>query len=533
MEYFWRHGVAVGMEVNMAKEANVPRRLVLQLRLGRFFVPERSEAEIVIVFPQGGTPANRPAVFAFLNLMASVAELEIAEKKEAGRTIFANPDRTLNWWQEGDHAVLRIGTDSLKSTFDVMDGRKANLTSTSLYKNLAAFKSYETDIRGLINLEKIIDQVRRPDDADRQIDMIADALVRHVLLHQVGANGVKGLTFHMGFSGKYQRSTVMLHVPEMSERTGLLRALTKVPPSSAMGARNLDLDSLPPLPADAAGVHVLQVDWLSLYDYAQQMVRLLELADALNQGRPPESRLNLDAILNLNFRRDVLATLDSTAVIYGAHSEGPFYLGQGLAIKVKDAGKLRKSTAALNQVLVQSELGVVFQKKTYRGVDMHMLSASPGNLLSFFPFAPTYAIHKDWLVLGVFPQPVKGYILRSEGDRKVWQPPSYARDLLAQCLKEGGKSSRLAGISIVDPAPTFEIGLALLPFVAQIFNAMPNLGRFDVSKIPTAQAVNDFVYPTVRCYFDDGTALRWESHFALDFSTELLVFPLLFSFGIF
>jgi len=74
--------------------------------------------------------------------------------------------------------------------------------------------------------------------------------MRRLALHQLGANGVKGLTFHMGYSGKYQRRTVMLHVPEKNERSGLLKALTY----SAPDPKTFGLDNPPPLPPDAAGV---------------------------------------------------------------------------------------------------------------------------------------------------------------------------------------------------------------------------------------------------------------------------------------
>jgi hypothetical protein len=524
-EYFWKHGVVVGVEVGddvLAGSFYTRRRGLPGIdprRAGR----ENWDTQAIIVFPQAGLPANRPAVFAFLKMLTDMAGAEIIEKKEGTRTFFTTEERIVNWWQEGDHVVLRIGTDSMKATLDVMDGRKPNLTATPLFKNLTAFKSYETDMRGLVNLEKIVELLRAPGEKDRQLDMIVDALTRHLILHQLGVNGIKGLTFHMGFSGKFQRKTVMLHVPEREDRTGLLRALTR----AEADPKSFDLDKLPPLPPNAADVHVMNVDWVGLYDYVYQMTKLFTLAQKFGQGGGPDFVFSLDALLNLNFRKDVLEALEPTVVLYGAHTEGPFYLGQGVAIKVKDGKKLGESTEAMNKVLIDSGLGVRFQKRPYRGVDMYMLNSGPNirgpDIFGFVPL--TYTLHKDWFVLGLFPQSVKGFILRSEGDRKVWQAPSYYKELLAQCLKEGGPNSRLAGLSVIDPTPTFEMGLAVLPIFAQYLSIFAPTSRFDVSKIPNAQAVTEFVYPKVRFYFDDGTALRWESHFAIDLPMESLLLP--------
>jgi len=519
MEYFWRHGILVGLEISEGP-----------IDLGRFpFFPVPDQA--TIIFPEGGQAKNRAVVFSFLHLLADLAGTPVIEKKTAKRTFFKTKDDLVVWWQEGDHVVVRLGllasvsAEQMRQTIEVIEGKKPNLTSTPLYQKLAKFKSYETDIRGLFDLEKFIDLVRAPDERGNRLGMILEGLQRHLLLHHLGANGLHGVTFHMGYSGKFQRSTVMLHVAEKKQRTGLLRVLT----SATIDPAQLQIDKLPPLPPDTAYLSVNQLDWLACYDYAMKTARIIALAEALPEGRLPDtSWFDLDALLGLNVRKDLLAGLDSTVVLYNAHSEGPSFLGQGVAIKVKDAKKLNGSLKVLNKALADAMLGVQFEKRVYRGVDMFVL-ASPRGILPL-PVALTYTVHKDWLVIGTFPQSVKGFILRSEGKRKTWQPPSYYPELLAQSLKEGGPKSRLAGIGVIDPQPTMEIGLALLPVFAHFLNT-ETTGAFDVSKVPSAQSVTEYLYPTVSFFFDDDDALRWENHFSIDLPLEFMAPIIMAGFG--
>src|SRR5438445_7234373 len=145
-------------------------------------------------------------------------------------------------------------------------------------------------------------------------------------------------------------------------------------------------------------------------------------------------------------------------------SEGPVLLGQAAAIKVKDEKKLAQGLEKLVQGLIKmtAGAGLQVQKRTYRGVDM------VGSSFTLpLPVAPAYTIHKGWLVIAGFPQPVKGYILRSEGKYKVWQPPALVEEALALAKKKARPNSKLAAVTITDPRPVMTVGLSLLPVVAR------------------------------------------------------------------
>ena len=70
-------------------------------------------------------------------------------------------------------------------------------------------------------------------------------------------------------------------------------------------------------------------------------------------------------------------------------------------------------------------------------------------------------------------------------------------------------------MTVTDPRPALEIGLALLPTIFQYgnFSAMVDL---DVTKIPHPQALNESLFPNTTLLFDDGDALRWENYYSID-----------------
>ena len=231
-----------------------------------------------------------------------------------------------------------------------------------------------------------------------------------------------------------------------------------------------------------------------------------------------------------NFPKEILPHLDSTLVLYNAHSEGPFFLGQGVAVKVKDEKKLGEGLRKLMDGMVKAAGGgggaIKLVNRTYRGTDLFTIP-----LPDPIPLAPTYTIHKGWLVMSPFPQAVKGYILRSEGKHKVWQAPPLAAEVLALAKKKTGSKSKLAGVTVTDPRPTTTLGLSFLPLIAR---ALGEVGvSFDESKIPNAQAVTEWQFPGVTLFYDDGHALRWESHTSFEAPANWLIFGLVASAAVF
>jgi len=496
MEYLWRHGLALGVEARpLPKGANpLP------------FIDVPARLRLTVVFPEGGLAKNRKILVPLLDLIP-----ESKKKQVRQRTIHeASADGVhVAWWQEGRHIVLVLGNDTIEGALDVVEGRRPNLASNPLLKSVTRFNDYETDIRGFVQIQKIVELMRAPTEGDGKLAAFKDWVARGLLFSQLGLTSLKSLKFHLGFDRQYQRSTVLVDVCERKQRSGLAR-LVFAPVHFAPA-------ELPPLPPDSASVRVSQVDWKTFHDVVKQVVGLVGLQELLSGGiAPPAPPPAKDgkakdgpaaAGLGVDILKEILAHLDSTLVLYNSMSEGPFFLGQAAAIKVKDEKKLAQGLEKLMQGLVKVSgiVGLQPHKRTYHGVDMVTSSFA----LSL-PVAPAYTIHKGWLVIGVFPQAVKGYILRSEGKYKVWQPPALVSEALTLAKKKAGPNSKLAAVTVTDPRPVMTVGLSLLPVVAR-YLGMAGVS-FDVSKVPNAQALTEWQFPGVTVFYDDGDSWRWESH---------------------
>ncbi len=508
LNYLWRHGLALGAEIRpvFAGEKK-PVFLDLQVRM-----------RLTLIFPDGAMPAQRTLFLPLLDTLLGTESNPVKTRQVSQHTIheWIKDDFRVAWWTEGRHLVLVVGNDVLEPVLEVAQGRRANLESKRLLQKVASFNDYETDLRGFVEFGPLLEVMAAPSVSDNLLAMGAQRLIMRLFLQQSGLSGFKDVAFHLGFDRQYQRSSVIVGVAPQQQRVGLLRLV--------FAPVEFEPAKLPRLPPDVDSFRVSPVDWAQLYHVVRHLAQLASLADAI------KGNIGLkDVLPAVNFKtdlpREILAHLDSTLVLYQSMTEGPSLLGQVVAIKVKDEHKLAEGMHKLAQELLNAAGGGELRKVSYRGIDMSVLS-----LMTPIPVAPTYAIHQGWLVLAVFPQPIKGFILRSEGKHKVWEPPALVAEALAQARKKAGPRSRLAAVTVTDPRPATTVGLSLLPIVVRAFAA--GGFSFDVSKLPSAQAITDWQFPGVTVFYDDGNALRWESHSSIDVPEvwKLYLFALPFGF---
>ncbi len=452
--------------------------------------------QVTVVFPDGGVGKNSEFLMPLLNMLVAGEPVPVGDRIAH---VLSEDDHHVAWWQEGRHVVLTLGSGVFEPSHAVAPDRRGGLQGNPLFRKLADFKDYETDIRGFVDVRNVVELFRRPADGTDKLAELKDVLMRSLTLNQLGLTSIHDLVFHLGFDGQYQRSSVVLGVSPSGRRAGLARLLC--------GSAHFDPAVLPPLPPDAASVRVGYMDWSVFQDYIAIFYRLNNLLEFMpatpaDPAAPKKSSFDLSS--------DVLAHLDTTLVLYNSLAEGPFFLGQGIAIKAKDEKKLNDGLLKLLQ-LVEEHLGGASQTKTYRGVDIvHYSPQLPG-----LPIAPAFTVHKGWLVIGVLPQTVKGHVLRSEGKHQRWQAPPLVAEALAKAKKKAGPATTLAAVTVTDPRPTVAVALSLMPAMVRLLEAAGL--NFEVAKIPNAHAVTDWQFPGVTLLFDDGDALRWESHSAFEF----------------
>ncbi len=497
----WRQGFVIGFEMASLE----PPRL-----------------QLTLVFPDAKEEKDRDAVLGLFRLVAGLAGATVKENKIEGRTVShveANVEDfpyQAAWWVEGHHVVLTLGTEKPERLLELAAGKRPNLTTSPLFQATTGFKKYETVARGFIDLQRAVKMAR----AAKQGTQIAEGL---------GLEGLQSLVMHFGFEGRYDRSTIMLNLSKerLGERKGLLRL--------AAAPESFQLSALPPIPPDATSVTAMHLDLGNLYDVLRDSV--LVVAEAVVPEETKEIKGFFQLIegglgdgLGVNWRKDLLGSLGDTLVFYNAPSEGPFSLGAGVIIKVKDAKKLHETIDGLIKLIpAAAKTDVSLKKRTFHGVDLYTLHVAEEG----FPFMPTYTIHNDWLVLGFYPQVVQGYVLRCSGKYGKWKPPPLLEEVLAVAKKSGAK---VTSISVADPRPTINQLFSIAPLIGSMVNSFaPN--SFDVFMIPNAQSITEHLFPNVTISVDEGATLRLESYASLSLPFELTGFDtyavaLFFSFAV-
>jgi hypothetical protein len=445
---------------------------------------EPPSGQITLIVPNIG---DNPKPFAgLLRLAAGLAQIEPTESKIEGRSVSsfeAGPVR-ITWWIEAKHGVLTVGTDAAEAVVKRMTGKEDKLTSNPLYKRIAGFKQFETGARGFLDVTGVVKLAKtRGEDVAKLVD-------------DLGLESLKSLTFYSGFDGVAERGLTEFEIA--GPRKGLLN-LTRGKPFS--------LADVPPLPDDVLSWSMTNFDLAGLYDVgvktAEHVVKLIA-PDAV--AKVKETLEEANKFLGVNIRNDLLANLAGPIVRYTSPAEGPLVLGQTFLVKVKDPEKLHAAIdTALKAIGQATGAEVTIKKKKYRGVELREVHV---HQQGFF-FAPTYAVHNGWFVLGYYPQNVQGYILRATGEVPVWKPGPEVRAAFDKLPKE------VVSVSVSDPRPSVKQLLSVAPpIAAAVSSAFPEM-KFEVSSLPNAHEACKHLFPNVSVVSDDGKTLRQETRASL------------------
>jgi hypothetical protein len=364
------------------------------------------------------------------------------------------------------------------------------------------FKEFETGIRGFVDVAALV-------KIAGTVPGIAP------ILEAWGLPGFKSLVLHMGYDGEFTRTLAELDVP--SPRKGIMRVF---------GGRPFTLADLPPVPPDAQQFMMFNLNPAEVFDAVGQA--LANQPDGAAAFQNFQKSIN-DAF-DINLRSDLLDALGDRTAIYASPADGVLF-SQVALIQVKDPGKLETS---LDHALKSLAIGgsIRMKKKSFRDFQIRQIHLKQGN---GFPFVPSLAVYKNWLVLGFTPQAVQGFILRATGELPPWQPESQVQAALERLPKE------FTLLSVSDPRPTIKQLLALVPLVVGIASSFPGGTEpsFDVGTLPNAHLAVKHLFPNVMVWTDDGTRVRIDSRGSLELpvgftgldSYGILLLSFVFRFG--
>jgi hypothetical protein len=437
------------------------------------------------VFPgAGGKDAPFKAVVRWL---AMIPNVQHTEEKIGDRKVHFYQIEMVHaaLWTEGTFGMLTVGTKSPKGLVqEIVDG-KPGLTASPLFKEVEGFKEFPAWGRAFVDFAALVKPVRKHnEDVGRAID-------------ELGLTGLKSLTFHSGFDGPAERGVYQMHMP--GPRKGIL---------ALANTRKFTLKDLPPLPQDVIAFSGSNLNPGMLYSTALNSVESVVKVAAPEQLELIKGGIGqIDKFLGIRVREDLLELLEDLQVQYTAPGDGILGLGQVTLLKVKNESKLRKTLEGLANTIGTAIPGVPIAVKSssYRGTELHQIVINTEGSL----YTPTWAIHKGWLAVSLYPQPVHGYILRADGELPAWRPEGKLQKTLA------GLPQEFVGISVSDPRPTLRLLLSLAPLGVSVMNGFlanhAPTAQFDVSLLPNADEVVRHLFPNVTITTDDGTRLRAET----------------------
>ena len=454
---------------------------------------EPPEVQLIAVLPNAKTQWD--ALFGALTWAIEKGRMEIKETEVSGRTVYqvqgTSPALHVAFWKEGKEAVLTAGTDSPAALIKRWEGKGPRLTDHVLYKKVASFKEFTPALRGFVDVAALA-----------KFGKQAGGDPVEKIFAELGVDGFKDLTFYHGYQAEATRTEIAWEIP--GPRKGLAKLMSSKP---------FSLEELPALPSNLNGFTAVRFDAVALFDGVVDLLeRLLPPNDA-KMVRPGIIKVNL--ALGVNIRDDLLGNLGTLMVSYSAPGDGPLFLGQTLLFQVKDAKKLQasldKAVQNLGKLLPmrpvpgdakESDNPVELKQRTYHGVKLSQVYVrQPG-----FFVVPSYAISKDWLAIGLTPQPVQGYVLRTANQLPVWKPTATVKASLDKL------PAKVTMLTVDDPRPGVRFLLGIAPLIGgAVVNGVPEAKNFDVSVLPYANDVAYYLFPNVSVTVDDGKVWRYQS----------------------
>ncbi|MHB1422470.1 MAG: hypothetical protein ACYC3I_04600 [Gemmataceae bacterium] len=442
---------------------------------------EPPQGDLYLILPGMGTDAD--PLFGSLRLAIELAQVEIKEEKIADRSVASMELGPVNlaWWVEGQHAVVALSTDKPAALVKKMAARANQaLTSKPLFQRITSFKKFETYARAFVDVSALAKMgAKRGDEMAK-------------LLDDLGVMGLRSVALYSGYDGRAERGLIEWDMP--GTRKGLLKLLSGKP---------FKLGDVPSLPSDVVSWSTTNFDAAALYDAAykaaEQIVGLFSPDDL---PRVKEIAKQVNDLLGIDLRKDLLGALGDRFATYTSPADGPLSLGQTVLFKVKYADKLESTLEQLIKNLgTASGKQVRIKKRDYRGVGIREVHVDQQGFL----FVPTYAIHKNWLVIGIYPQAVQAFVQRSKGELPSWKPSVQVRESLDKLPQE------FVSIGYSDPRPMTKLLMSLAPLIAGAVSSFNPSLTIEVGSLPATQEVTKHLFPNLAVISDDGKTLRQDS----------------------
>lgn len=406
----------------------------------------------------------------------------------------------LGWWSEGKHLVIAGGAEAIDSAIAVAEGKRENIATNALWKKYRSGKSDFTVSSvawfDLGSLRKMFGGMPIPETGTPEKPVTANDA-----LHVLGLQNVNAVVGRSGFRGRATWSETVLDAP--GEKTGLLSLFDQQP---------ISLEDLPPLPSSMENLYACSVDWSKAYTTVLGVVR-----EGAKLG-PPEAQIEIEgtitqipALVGFEPKKELFDALGNVVCLYSDPAQGPFNIGGGMIVQLKDAKRFERTINDLLQRAgdaARGELKVVRTKK--HGREIVTLEMANG-AIQF-----SYAVTDKWLCVGNYPQSVEAFLLRVDGTLPVWKPSQLQQQALDAVPK------KFSSISLTDPRGTYRLLVGLAPAAFSVAKMGLSASGVDLSDfpvtladVPPAEVVTHSLFPNVSVSTSDENGVTWTSRSSL------------------
>lgn len=446
--------------------------------------------QAVLVFPKAAGESG--TVLSLIQKIGKETNVPVKTSKVGKRLVHAINVEFLNvgWWGEGSDAVVFVGTsDPIQYAKDI-DAKKTGIAKHPLFQKVRGFNEFTTATRGYLDIGSLLKIAR---DVAPPAGKIID---------EVGVDGLRGLTFVSGFDGDAEHSIVDLDIA--GPRKGLL---------SLASQKKISLKDLPVLPNDLRGFTAASANFSKSYDVITKLIVGVVGVVAPNEvDNIKEGIQGFEKTIGVDLNKDLFGNFGDVVVSYNSPSDGFLGTGAVVAIQIKDG---KKMTATIEKIVkaVPAVPGALLniKKKSYHGGEILQIGMEGDQLSNHIA---SIGIYKNWFVYSQYPTPIKGFILRQEGELPAWKPDPSLTKALSKFPSE------FNSIQVSDPRPTVQTVLAIAPLAFNLANTFGKLGipgyrAFDLEHIPHAQEATRHLFPNVTISTDDGKRVRSETRGSL------------------
>jgi hypothetical protein len=441
--------------------------------------------QLTFIIPDAG---NRPEVTKAIKALSAFKGL-VKPHRVRGRELHILRDgrsvMSWAWWPEGRHlAVVATAGDPVPAATRVIDAGPG-IANNRLYRSLSAKRGFEVTTRGYIDVRSLSGNVRL-------LRMVAPGAAS--ALEELGLTDIEALRIWEGLDGEDSRAT--WEVAFAAKPRGVGRLLVNKP---------LDLKALPPIPEDAYRWTAGRLDLSAAFDILLTYAAVFdpELSTSGLSKAKDRARLMLDDALGVK-SDDIFSSLGDALLAHASAGDGVSFLGQVIAVSVKDEKKLARSLDGAVKRLASTS-GVRFHKHAFGGATIREFSGGRRS-----PFSVAYTIHDGWLAFSLNTQPIKGFVSRKAGKLPAWKPDARTAKALAAIPADAGL------VQVIDPRPGVNVMLSLAPFIANVARLGPFRDDteepiFQASDMPHPGSVTKHLFPNVSWSSFDGKTWRVES----------------------